>query len=127
MKKSFLVSIFILVGSSLFAQNEKAFFDHLINQDFDRAAAYFEPELNLCVLDFEDVVTKTEAVGKLRTFFAQNPPASYAIKHTGQSKGGQSNYYVVDLVTRQETYRLFAYFDKMGNQRKISELRIETL
>jgi len=125
MKHIILIIASVLMTFSAFSQKEKVFFDHLIQQEFDQTAKYFGNEVELCIGDFEEMVSKNEAITRIKNFFAENNPKQYAIRHSGDSKGGQSNYYVLDLSTSNGSYRLFTYFDKVGDLRKISELRIE--
>ena len=107
------------------AQKEMAFFDQLIQQEYEQVGSYFGEDINICIDDFEDILNKQAALRKLKSFFASNQPKSYYLKHKGSSKGNQSSYYVCDLNTSNGDYRLFVYFDKVANSSKISELRLE--
>lgn len=125
MKKNLLLFTFLTIGASLFAQSEKEFFDYLVQKDFTQAEKYLDTDLNLCILDFDQMVNKNQAISQIRSFFIKNDPISYSIKHTGNSKGGQSTYFVAELRTSGGNFRMFAYFDTVGNSFKISEFRIE--
>lgn len=125
MKKTILIFLGLILSFSIMAQKERSFFDALKNQEMDSAASYFGQELNLCIGDFEDLVSSSTAKQKVSRFLNEHSPLSYSIKHQGNSKGGNSSYFVVDLKTTNGQYRLFAYFDEEGNRNKITELRIE--
>lgn len=125
MKKTTLIFLGLILSISLMAQNERAFFDALSQKQIDKAATYFGSELNLCIGDFENIVSAATAKQKIDRFFMEHSPLSYSVKHQGNSKGGNSSYFVVDLKTSDGQYRLFTYFDEQGNRNKITELRIE--
>jgi hypothetical protein len=125
MKKTILIIMGLIFSLSIMAQNERGFFDALKNQDMESAVKYFGREMNLCIGDFEEVVSSSSAKQKIGRFLNEHAPLSYSIKHQGNSKGGNSSYFVVDLQTASGPYRLFAYFDEEGKRNKITELRIE--
>ena len=102
-----------------------AFFDYLIKSDFDQMKMFFDENVDLCIDNFDKRVGKEEAMNKLQTFMKSNVPISYTIRHKGNSKGQQSNYYVSELLTSKSNYRLFVYFDKKNGSHKISEMRLE--
>ena len=126
MKKAIFFLFSLLFVLQLNAQKEMAFFNHLIQQEYEQLGLYFGEDINICIDDFEDVLNKGAALQKLKAFFASNKPKSFKIKHKGSSKGNQSSYYVSDLNTSNGDYRLFVYFNKTANSSKISELRIES-
>lgn len=124
--KSVLFALIFMVSATVgFAQQESVFFDRIVQREYDQAFRFFGNELNLCIGTFEDVISQTEASSRLTDFFGKNTPKSYIIRHKGNSKGGNSSYYVLDLNTSGGLYRMFTYFDKQGNAFKISELRLE--
>lgn len=125
MKKLLLSTLFIIVSVSVYTQKELVFFDQIILKQYDKSSQYFDSEINLCILDYEGLMGKREASSRMTSFFKDNTPISYEISHHGKSKGGQSNYYVCNLKTTGGNYRMFVYFDKVGNQFKINEFRIE--
>jgi len=120
-------NIFLLIGllfSSVFAyaQNEKQFLDKVLANDLEGASAYFDDYVDVCIGDFEDMLSKREASKKLNNFFDANKAISYSTKHQGKSKGHKSSYFVSDLKTSTGPYRFFVYFNESD---KISEIRLE--
>jgi len=106
-------------------QNEIVFFDQLIKKDLQQIKLYFDDNVDLCIENFDKRVGKEEAMNRLGAFLNSNPPVSYTIRHKGNSMGLKSNYYVCDLLTSKNNYRMFAYFDKKNGSNKISEFRLE--
>jgi hypothetical protein len=125
MKKPFIISFLLLTAISVYGQKELPFFDQIILKQYENSTQFFDSEVNLCILDYEGFISKRDATRRFIAFFEENTPISYEISHTGSSKGGQSSYYVSRLKTSGGTFRLFVYFDKIGSQIKINELRIE--
>ena len=70
-------------------------------------------------------LAKSEAEKELANFFAQNKPQSFSVLHDNS----QDNviYMICKLQTTQTSYRVHILIDVMGDEERITQIRIETL
>lgn len=125
MKQIFFLVVFIFITSVGKSQNDKQFFNLLLTNDFSQIDGYFESTIDVCIEDYEAILSRNEATRKLKSFFEKNTAKDYSIKHKGDSAKMNSGYYVVDLFTTNGLFRMFLYFDRKNEYMKISEFRIE--
>ena len=125
MKKIVIFMSMFLLAGSIYAQNEKAFFDHLFKGEYQQAEQFLDNNIDLTLPDVEDFLSKGATMKKLEAFFQLNPVNNYVIKHRGNSKGNQSAYYVVQINSGNKSYRMFTYLNKNTNPPKIIEIRLE--
>ena len=70
-------------------------------------------------------LAKSEAEQELANFFAQNKPQSFSVLHDNS----QDNviYMICKLQTAKTSYRVHILIDVMGDEERITQIRIETL
>ncbi len=79
-------------------------------------------ETDLCLLDDQDILSKSEVINKLSRFLAEIKPASCEEVHSGNSVGNKSNYTLGKLITADNTaYRVFIFAEQ---DKIIKEIRI---
>ena len=88
--------------------------------DIETLGTLLGEELVLTLKDEENLVTNKEATDLLSDFFGEATPASFSIKHQGNSKDG-SHFAIGSLKINGENLR--TYFVVNGG--KVSELCIE--
>jgi len=86
--------------------------------------AFFAKSVDLTLDELEDVYSKDQAIVILENFFSENPPTSFSLKHEGKSKL-EDHFYIGDLTTQGENYRLTFFLKKEGSVFKLKQLRIE--
>jgi len=125
MGRKVIFLVFCFLSGSLFGQNQTKIFDYIVAQDYEAIQQSFTPQVDVCILSYEDLLSKNEAVNKLKEFLTKNKPVQYTIKHKGNSKANQSSYLVSDLYTQNGIFRLFVYVSEKNGIFRISEFRIE--
>jgi hypothetical protein len=76
-------------------------------------------------LDLEDMLDKADAIIEIETFFKANEPKSFTLVHDGISKGQDSRYFIGDLNTNSETFRVYVYLKSTSDNYLIQEIRFE--
>ncbi|MCD6179621.1 MAG: DUF4783 domain-containing protein [Bacteroidales bacterium] len=80
----------------------------------------FSSTVDLTIKDTDGIFSKTQAKGVLKSFFENDKPKSFQIKHKGSSNDG--TVYAIGLyVSVDKTYRVYALFKNA----KIVQLQIE--
>ncbi|MFZ5430533.1 MAG: DUF4783 domain-containing protein [Bacteroidota bacterium] len=86
-------------------------------------ASYFNQNVELVILDNDNIYSKAQAEQIVSNFFSRYPPTRFTEKH---NRGKEGVHYVIgDLVTRQETFRVYFLMKKTGGKDIIHQLRIE--
>jgi len=80
--------------------------------------------VDLTLDDLEDIYSKDQAIVILENFFSENSPTSFNLKHEGKSKL-EDHFYIGDLETTAQGYRLTFFLKKEDEEFKIKQLRIE--
>ena len=126
LKYSIIIVLFSVTSFSLLAQDaEKTEIAKAIQAGNSQAIGnYFAQSVDLTLNDLEDVYSKDQAVVILKKFFEENQPESFEVKHQGKSKL-EDHFYIGDLKTNQQTYRLTFFLKKEGDSFKLKQLRIE--
>lgn len=122
-----LMLISIIFCLTLSAAGQSDVNTALRNGDAQSLAAYFDDKVELCILYDENVVPRTVAVRKLADFFSENRVSSFEARHSGASKGKDSNYTIGQLNTSKGKYRVVLYFDSRAGKEVIQEFRIEEM
>lgn len=123
-------SIILLLGLFLVENvrsqaSEKEAIAHAIQKGNAKAVgAYFATSVDLTLDDLEDVYSKDQAIVILENFFSENPPSAFSLKHEGKSKL-EDHFYIGDLKTPDQGYRLTFFLKKEGDAFKLKQLRIE--
>lgn len=87
-------------------------------------AGYFNPHVELVILDKEDVYSKEQAMRIIQDFFASHQPRQFTIKHQGGKS--QSRYAIGQLQTKTGNYRVYFLLKWTEGKAFIHQLRIES-
>lgn len=91
----------------------------------DQLAPYMPAELELCIINQEQTVSKTKALQDLKAFFAGHKVVSYKPLHSGGSKNQAKSYTIGQLSTSKGDFRIYIYYKANGDSYQIQEIRIE--
>lgn len=84
----------------------------------------FSDSVDLTVRNTDGVFSKAQAKGVLKSFFENDKPKSFQIKHQGSSNDG--TVYAIGLyVSNKGSYRVYALFKEKQGSAKIVQLQIE--
>jgi hypothetical protein len=85
---------------------------------------YFNPNVELTVLNTEGVYSKQQAEIIIKNFFTSNPPKAITIQHKGSSAQG-SKYAIAFYECAQGKYRVYIFMKENDGGALIHELRFE--
>lgn len=124
-KRVFLVVLltFMISGIELAAQVPDEVFQSLRSGNARVLASYFNQNIELVILDNDNVYSKAQAEQIVSNFFTRYPPERFEEKHTRGKEDAQ--YVIGNLITRQETFRVYFLLKKSGDRVIIHQLRIE--
>mgnify|MGYP000066981081 CR=1 FL=1 len=94
------------------------------NADAETLSGFFQPELWLCIKDFEDSIGSRDAAIRLDRFFTDHTIKGFERLHNGGSANHANEVLIGKLYTNKGDYRVYVYFSG-GAFKKIDELRIE--
>ena len=89
-------------------------------------AAFFEGQVEISILEEEGVYDKAVARQKLASFFKKHQVLSFEQVHKGTSKGKNAVYCIGNLVTVDQSFRVYVFLESKGGKQLIQELRIDT-
>lgn len=133
MKKLF----FLLVALPIFAfanpiepiegeeLNINAINQALSSGNADALGFYFDESIEVAILGEEDIYSKSEAIGKVKSFFAKNMPDGFSQVHQGSSKGNDSEYCIGNMKAGGTTFRVYVYLGNTKGKKVIQELRFD--
>ncbi len=84
-------------------------------------AKYFDATVEITFSDKSNSYSKQKAEQVLLDFFTKNPVSNFDVIH--QSKNGDSQYCIGNLVTKNGTFRTTIYVKQYGDRQLIQELR----
>ncbi len=87
-------------------------------------ASHLMPQVELTLLGNEGVCDRTKAQQMLSTFFRENPPQAFTIKHQGTSKL-DDQFRIGELTTAKGIFRVTFFMKKNNNALQIKQLKIE--
>lgn len=121
-----IVFVFLMMVSSLvFGQNEATFFTALKNADITTMDSFLEDNIDFCLFEDQQILSKKMALAKLKTFLAGHKVISVEVMHKGMSKDKTSQYKVAKITTSKETFRVFVYASGEISAKTIKEIRID--
>lgn len=93
--------------------------------DASAIAAFFEGQVEISILEEEGIYDKAAAQQKLASFFKKHEVLSFEQVHKGTSKGKSAVYCIGNLVTVDQSFRVYVFLDAKGDKQLIQELRID--
>lgn len=125
MKKSIVFVLIVAPAISLMSFNLAAITKAIQNGDADALGQYFGPKVEISIADEGNEYSKAAAIDAVRKFFSKNRPMSFVQVHQGESKGSAAHYCIGNMETRDATFRVYIYLEKMDSDFKIKELRFD--
>ena len=122
--KTLLVLFFSIIAFSL--PNLESIRTGLEQGNANAIAAFFDGQVEISILDEEDVYDKTVAKQKLASFFRKHQVLSFEQVHKGTSKGKNAVYCIGNLVTVDQSFKVYVFLEAKGDKQLIQELRIDT-
>ena len=86
-------------------------------------ATYFNQNIELVILENDNVYSKAQAEQIVNNFFNRYVPERFNVIHQGGKEG--AHYVIGNLITRQETFRVYFLLKKSDDKNIIHQLRIE--
>jgi tetrahydromethanopterin S-methyltransferase subunit B len=86
-------------------------------------AGFFNQNIELVILDNDNIYSKAQAEQIVNNFFNRNQPERFTVRHQRGKEG--AHYVIGELVTKQETFRVYFLIMKTGGKDIIHQLRIE--
>lgn len=117
-----LTILFLLLSLSAYGQTVDQFFAAVGKADTEAMAEHLEADVELCITDNTNFLTKAEALKAIGGFLSQNKPTKVTPMHGGSNAKRDSKYKVAKLDTDQGVFRIFVYLE--GGQ-KIQEVRFD--
>jgi len=103
-----LSAVFLTSGQ---AQNISGYFKEIAKSDITSLSAKFSEDMEVCVNDEQEFMSKAEAIAAITKFLGEVKPFSGAELHKGSSKTNASQYRVGQLKTAKGNYRVFIYLE----------------
>ncbi len=112
MKNLFLTGILLtFFGSISFGQNISSYFKDIAKSDLSAISERFSEDMEVCVNDEQEFMSKAEAIKAISTFLEDMKPISASELHQGSSKSKNSQYRVGQLKTSKGNFRVFIYLE----------------
>ena len=121
--KTLFVLCFSIIALSL--PNLDSITKGLEQGDASAIAAFFKGQVEISILEEEGVYNKGVARQKLASFFKKHQVLSFEQVHKGTSKGKNAVYCIGNLVTVDQSFRVYVFLEAKGDQQLIQELRID--
>jgi hypothetical protein len=87
-------------------------------------AMHLMPQVEMTLSDKDGMFDKAQAQQLLSTFFRENPPQAFVIKHQGTSKL-DDQFRIGELTTSKGIFRVTFFMKKSNNALQIKQLKIE--
>ena len=87
-------------------------------------ASYFMPQVELTLPSKDGLMDKAQAEKMLVSFFSENTPQAFVIKHQGTSKL-DDQFRIGELATAKGNFRVTFFMKKNNNALQIKQLKIE--
>ena len=127
MKKAIFLIILFLIQLSSFSQ-DKGDIPSGINLALKEGNAkdlsnYMNNNVEMVIIDKEGIYNKVQAEMILKDFFAKNPPRKFSLLHQGGK--ADSKYGIGNLITSDNTYRVYFLLKMTNGKSLIHQFRIE--
>ncbi len=94
--------------------------------DANAMSKYFLPSIDLTIKSTEDVYSSDQAEMILKSFFSENSPTDFQLKHEGKSKL-DDYYYIGTLKTTKGNFRCSFFLKRKDESFKLKQMRIEDM
>ena len=90
-------------------------------------AAFFDENVEICILENEDLYTTEGGESVIKEFFAKHKPKTLNHLHKGNSKSNSAQYLTGTMVdTDGNEFRIYIYLKQVGDKSLIQELRFDS-
>ncbi len=93
--------------------------------DVSTISSYMDETVEVCLLNIDDFLAKEKAIEAMNSFYATHSPKSFNIIHQGESKGKGSQYFIGNLKTDGDSFRVFIALENTGGKELIQQIRFE--
>jgi len=124
MKNLVLIIVLSFIGTVGFGQNLSNYFKQLGKSDLSSVSAKFSDDMEVCIYDTQEFMTKAEAVKAISDFLANSGPISGSELHQGNSKKKTTQYRVGQLKTSKGNFRVFIYMEGDASNYEIVGINI---
>ncbi len=120
-----LLSIFVMpLAAQSIDDASKQMKTAISTGNYSSLSDLFSDSVDLTVRETDGIFSKVQAKGVLKSFFENDKPKSFQIKHQGSSNDG--TVYAIGLyVSDKGSYRVYALFKEKQGSTKIVQLQIE--
>ena len=123
--KNLLIALCFALPMLSFTVDQSAITVAISKGDIETLSKYFDETVEICILDLEDLMDKDEAKAEIQSFFNDHQPKSFTLVHDGTSKGQDSRYFIGDLKTSGDVFRVYVYLMSTKDDYLIQEIRFE--
>ena len=123
--KNLLLALCFALPMLSFTVDQSAITVAISKGDIETLSKYFDETVEICILDLEDLMDKDEAKAEIQSFFNDHQPKSFTLVHDGTSKGQDSRYFIGDLKTSGDVFRVYVYLMSTKDDYLIQEIRFE--
>jgi len=123
--KNLLLALCFALPMLSFTVDQSAITVAISKGDIETLSKYFDETVEICILDLEDLMDKDEAKKEIQSFFNDHQPKSFTLVHDGISKGQDSRYFIGDLKTSGDVFRVYVYLMSTKDDYLIQEIRFE--
>jgi hypothetical protein len=92
--------------------------------DAVKLADYFDSSLDLTLPDKDQSLSKAHATQVIKKFFADYPPKSYTVNHSGSSREA-TKYSIGTYITGTKLFKTYVLLKKTGGEYRIVQLQFE--
>ena len=97
----------------------------LKNNDTDLLETYLEYNIDFCLFEDQQILSKKVAMSKLKIFLDNHKIISVDVIHKGTSKDKTSQYKVAKITTSKDTFRVFVFASGEIGLKSVKEIRID--
>jgi len=116
---------FLMAGTLAFAQIPDEIILSLKSGNAKVLSSYFNQNVELVILENDNIFSKAQAEQIVNSFFTKYQPERFNILHQSGKEGAQ--YVIGNLITKQDTFRVYFLLKKTTGKDIIHQLRIEKL
>jgi len=85
---------------------------------------YLDSNVEFCLNDNQQTLSKQQAITQLKKFFSENTPKSFKQIHKGATKNKDSVYIIGSLTTSTGNYRIYVYMHGADDKTTVQEIRL---
>jgi hypothetical protein len=123
--KNLIFVLFLMSSGSIFSQSDASFFTALKNSDIATLDSYLEDNIDFCLFEDQQIMSKSAALNKLKAFLSNHKISAVEVIHKGSSKDKSSRYKVAKITTSRDTFRVFVYASGEIGAKTVKEIRID--